>query len=101
MISAVRCPTMPPNRSHCSRSRASRMAPTRSWAAGWIAAILAREGVTVTPEVKDHLWSALTSLASAPVEERTLTGLSVLLQSQDLKRALATLLRRRSVRALA
>jgi type IV secretion system protein VirB4 len=61
---------------------------TRSWAAGWIAAILAREGITVTPEVKDHLWSALTSLASAPVEERTLTGLSVLLQSQDLKRAL-------------
>tara|TARA_R110000824_G_scaffold24090_3_gene85363 strand:- start:17588 stop:20104 length:2517 start_codon:yes stop_codon:yes gene_type:complete len=61
---------------------------TRSWAAGWIAAILAREGIAVTPEVKDHLWSALSSLASAPVEERTLTGLSVLLQSQDLKRAL-------------
>ena len=56
--------------------------------AGWVAAILAREGVTVTPEVKDHLWSALSSLASAPVGERTLTGLSVLLQSQDLKRAL-------------
>ena len=33
------------------------------------------------PEVKDHLWSALTSLASAPRQERTLTGLSVLLQS--------------------
>ncbi len=63
-------------------------AATRSWAAGWIAAILAREGVMVTPEVKDHLWSAQSSLASAPVEERTLTGLSVLLQSQDLKRAL-------------
>ena len=63
-------------------------AATRNWAAGWIAAILAREGVTVTPEVKDHLWSALSSLASAPVDERTLTGLSVLLQSQDLKRAL-------------
>ena len=63
-------------------------AATRSWAAGWIAAILARESVTVTPETKDHLWSALSSLASAPVDERTLTGLSVLLQSQDLKRAL-------------
>ena len=63
-------------------------APTRRWASGWIADILSREGVTVTPEVKDHLWSALSSLASAPVEERTLTGLSVLLQSQDLKRAL-------------
>jgi type IV secretory pathway VirB4 component len=44
--------------------------------------------VPVTPEVKEHLWSALTSLASAPVSERTITGLSVLLQSNDLKQAL-------------
>jgi len=60
----------------------------RGWAAEWIAAILAREKVSVTPEVKEHLWSALGSLASAPVNERTLTGLTVLLQSQALKRAL-------------
>ena len=60
----------------------------RAWAAEWIANILARETIVVTPEAKDHLWSALTSLASAPVAERTLTGLSVLLQSQTLKRAL-------------
>jgi type IV secretion system protein VirB4 len=60
----------------------------QAWAAEWIAGILAREGVTVTPEAKEHLWSALTSLASAPVVERTLTGLSVLLQSGTLKRAL-------------
>ena len=46
------------------------------------------ESIAVTPEAKEHLWSALTSLASAPVAERTLTGLSVLLQSQRLKRAL-------------
>jgi len=51
-------------------------------------AILAREKIEITPEVKDHLWSALTSLASAPMQERTLTGLSVLLQSNSLKRAL-------------
>ena len=54
----------------------------------WIGAILGCEGVTVTPEVKEYLWSALTSLASAPIGERTLTGLSVLLQSGALKRAL-------------
>lgn len=60
----------------------------RSWAADWIASILARENVAVTPEVKEHLWSALSSLASAPIQERTLTGLSVLLQSNPLKRAL-------------
>jgi type IV secretory pathway VirB4 component len=34
--------------------------------------------------VKEHIWTALTSLASAPVGERTITGLAVLLQSNDL-----------------
>ncbi|WP_213737812.1 conjugal transfer protein TrbE [Bradyrhizobium sp. dw_411] len=63
-------------------------AAERGWAAEWIASILTREGVTVTPDAKEHLWTALTSLASAPVGERTLTGLSVLLQSSALKQAL-------------
>lgn len=62
--------------------------PERSWAADWIVAILSREGLSITPEVKEHIWSALSSLASAPVEERTLTGLAVLLQSNALKQAL-------------
>jgi type IV secretion system protein VirB4 len=62
--------------------------PERAWAADWLVDILAREGVAITPEVKEHLWSALTSLASAPVEERTITGLTVLLQSSALKQAL-------------
>jgi type IV secretion system protein VirB4 len=61
----------------------------RSWASTWIAALLAHERVTVTPEVKDAVWSALASLASAPVEERTLTGLALLLQSNALRLALA------------
>ena len=60
----------------------------RGWAAEWIGSIFARERIEVTPEAKEHIWSALSSLASAPVEERTLTGLSVLLQSNVLKRAL-------------
>jgi type IV secretion system protein VirB4 len=63
-------------------------AAERAWAAEWVANILLREGVTVTPDAKEHLWSALTSLASAPLAERTLTGLSVLLQSSALKQAL-------------
>ena len=63
-------------------------AAERGWAAEWIAAILTREKIDMTPEAKEHLWSALSSLASAPAGERTLTGLSVLLQSQSLKRAL-------------
>lgn len=62
--------------------------PERAWAADWLVDILIREGVTITPDVKEHLWTALTSLASAPVEERTITGLTVLLQSSSLKQAL-------------
>ncbi|TPN86562.1 conjugal transfer protein TrbE [Mesorhizobium sp. CU2] len=60
----------------------------RAWAADWIVAILLREGIRITPDAKEHIWAALTSLASAPVEERTITGLSVLLQASDLKQAL-------------
>jgi type IV secretion system protein TrbE len=63
-------------------------AAERAWAADWLTAILTREGIPITPQVKEHIWTALTSLASAPVEERTLTGLCVLLQSNDLKQAL-------------
>lgn len=62
--------------------------PERAWAADWLVDILVREGVEITPEVKEHLWTALTSLASAPVAERTITGLTVLLQSTALKQAL-------------
>jgi type IV secretory pathway VirB4 component len=61
----------------------------RAWAAEWLAAILAAEGVAADPQAKEHLWLALGSLASAPVAERTLTGLAVLLQSLPLKQALA------------
>src|SRR3546814_2832574 len=50
-------------------------AAERAWAAEWLAALLAGEGVAVDPGAKEHIWSALTSLATAPVSERTLTGL--------------------------
>ncbi len=61
----------------------------RSWAAEWIQALFLHERVALTPEIKETLWSALTNLSSAPPAERTLTGLSVLLQSNALKAALA------------
>jgi type IV secretion system protein TrbE len=60
----------------------------RSWAAEWVAGLLAHENVTVTPEIKETVWTALVNLAGAPSAERTLTGLSVLLQSNALKSAL-------------
>ena len=61
----------------------------RAWAAEWIGALLTHEKVTVTPEIKEMIWSALGSLASAPEEERTLTGLALLLQSNALRSALS------------
>src|SRR3546814_19589370 len=61
----------------------------RAWAAEWIAALLTHEHVAVTPEIKESIWSALNSLATATVEERTLTGLALLLQSTALRSALA------------
>jgi type IV secretion system protein TrbE len=59
------------------------------WAAQWIGGLLAHEGVTVTPLVKEQVWSALSSLAAAYFHERTMTGLVLLLQSNALKAALA------------
>ena len=76
-------------------------AAERGWAAEWIWPILSREGIDITPEAKEHVWTALTSLASAPVAERTLTGLCVLLQSECPEACAATLLPRRSVRTAA
>lgn len=62
-------------------------ASERTWAAEWLGGLLDHERQAVTPEVKDMLWSALLSLATAPENERTLTGLSLLLQSNALKAA--------------
>lgn len=59
-----------------------------SWAQDWLCSLIAHEDVKVTPDVKETLWAALQSLASAPVSERTLTGLSMLLQSNTLTQAL-------------
>lgn len=60
----------------------------RAWAADWIVDILNHENIVITPDIKEHIWAALTSLASAPVEQRTITGFAVLLQNNDLKQAL-------------
>jgi type IV secretion system protein VirB4 len=63
-------------------------AAERSWAAEWIGSLFLHEKVVVTPEVKETVWSALSNLASAPAAQRTLTGLSELLQSNTLKAAM-------------
>lgn len=60
----------------------------RSWAQDWICALLAHEKAEVTPELKEAVWSALSNLAQAPMQERTLTGLAALLQSNAIRQAL-------------
>jgi type IV secretion system protein TrbE len=59
-----------------------------AFALDWVLGLLATENVTVTPAIKDAVWTALQSLATAPPAERTLTGLAVLVQSSALMAAL-------------
>lgn len=59
-----------------------------SWAMEWVIGLFESKGVDVTPEIENTLWSALQSLASAPQDQRTLTGLSALIQDGDLRLAL-------------
>ena len=59
-----------------------------TFAADWVGGLCAQEGVDLTPEKKGAIWSAIQSLASAEERERTITGLSMLLQQDELKAAL-------------
>ena len=61
---------------------------SRAFARDWVIGLIAHEGVVIDPAIKDQVWTALNSLASAPKAERTLTGLSLLLQSNPLRQAL-------------
>jgi type IV secretion system protein TrbE len=61
---------------------------TRAFARDWVLALIAHEGIAADPSIKDQVWTALNSLATAPKVERTLTGLSLLLQANQLRQAL-------------
>src|SRR3546814_6389000 len=56
----------------------------RTWAAEWPEGRMLREGASIGPDEKAAIWSALESLDGAPVEQRKLTGVSVLLQNNAL-----------------
>ena len=62
---------------------------TLAFARDWLLGLLVNEGVAGDPATRDALWTALNSLATAPLEERTLTGLTMLLQSNVLRQALS------------
>ena len=61
---------------------------SRAFARDWVLGLIAHEGVVPDPAIRDAIWTALNSLASAPPSERTLTGLLLLLQSNPLRQAL-------------
>jgi len=59
-----------------------------AWAQDWVLGLFKSKAVIITPDIEESLWSALTSLSTAPPEQRTLTGLSALLQDGNLRLAL-------------
>ncbi|MGD9108714.1 MAG: conjugal transfer protein TrbE [Gammaproteobacteria bacterium] len=61
----------------------------RIWAAEWLQGLLINEQIVITPEVKQSLWEALNALAELPQSQRTLTGLSLLVQNREIKDALS------------
>ncbi len=60
----------------------------RIWATDWICALLSNERVEISPEIKEMIWAALTNLAHVPMDQRTLTGLKVLVQDKKIRLAL-------------
>ena len=63
-------------------------AEERAFALDWLANLLDQEGVSLTVDRKDALWSALGSLAGFAKEQRTLTVLTSLVQDLEIRKAL-------------
>jgi len=61
---------------------------TLNFAADWLTGLVRREGLELSPEHRSAIWDSLQSLKSAPEPERTLTGLCLLLQDDEVKSAL-------------
>jgi len=59
-----------------------------SWAQDWVLGLLKSKAVDITPDIEEKVWSALTSLSTAPPRQRTLTGLTALIQDSNLRLAL-------------
>jgi len=61
----------------------------RRWAIDWVGGLFQHQGIEVDATIRDAVWTALEILASAPVDQRTLTGLSLLMPTEALRLALA------------
>lgn len=59
-----------------------------SWANEWILSILIQEKVEINPQIKITVWKALQALSTMPDNQRTITGLTLMLQDMNLRQAL-------------
>ena len=84
-----------------SRSPRSTMPRSAPGPAEWIAAILAREGLTVSPDAKEHLWTALTLACLGSSGRTHAHGSRGAAAIQRAEAGAASLLHRRSVRPAA
>ncbi len=60
----------------------------RVWAAEWLYELLILEKIHLTPAIKLVVWEGLTSLASLPTKQRTLTGFRAMVQDITIRQAL-------------
>lgn len=63
----------------------------RTWAAEWLYDWLRMEKVEITPDIKRAMWTALTTLSGTPVGQRTIAGLTMMIQDHSVKNALMPL----------
>ncbi len=61
------------------------------WAQEWLLEILSAQGVSITTELKSELWQSILSLSEQEPESRTITVLKSLVQSNEIREALAPL----------
>jgi type IV secretion system protein VirB4 len=60
----------------------------RVWASEWVLELIKNQNISITPEIKENIWDALTNLAFVPKHQRTLTGLCALVQDKQIRLAL-------------
>jgi type IV secretion system protein VirB4 len=64
----------------------------RTWAQNWlIENVLIPENISITPQIKNELWDALTNLSTSPENQRTITHLNALVQNDEVRMALHTI----------
>ena len=60
----------------------------RSWALYWVVDILEQQNIQVDSELKKEIWDALTILSYTPKNQRTITGLCSVTQSEIIRNSL-------------